>query len=55
MRDEHQHYLTDQYSSLTQQIITLRKQHTDETSEENKSELEALMKILKKKRDEIDV
>ena len=55
MKDEHQRYLTDQLTSLTQQIISLRKQLQEESLEENKKEIENLIQIIMKKRDEIEI
>jgi hypothetical protein len=53
--DEHQRFVTKEYISLTQQIIKLSKQCTDETSENYKTEIENLINILKRKRDEINI
>lgn len=55
MCDEHQRFVTEEYISLTQQIIMLGKQYTDETSENYKMEIDNLINILKRKRDEIKI
>ena len=52
---ESQNNIIKEYTSLTQQIITLGKQSTDETSEIYKTEIENLINILKRKRDEINI